>query len=72
MKRTSLLVIATALLIVFPTQSFAATKASVSKPKSAGRTGVATSNTILSGTNAPTSAIGINGDFYIDIKNANI
>lgn len=70
MKRTSLLVIATALLIIIPTQSFAATKASVSKPKSAGRTDVATSNTILSGTSAPTSAIGINGDFYIDTKNA--
>ena len=70
MKRTSLLVIATALLIIIPTQSFAATKASVSKPKSAGRTGVVTPNTILSGTSAPTSAIGINGDFYIDTKNA--
>jgi hypothetical protein len=72
MKRTSLIVIATTLLIVIPTQSTAATKESVSKPKSAGRTGSVTPNTILSGTTAPSSAIGINGDFYIDIKNANI
>jgi len=66
------MVIATTLLIVIPTQSTAATKESVSKPKSAGRTGSVTPNTILSGTTAPSSAIGINGDFYIDIKNANI
>lgn len=72
MKRTSLALITTALLIALPAQSFAATKASVSKPKSAGRTVVAIPNTILSGTTPPSSAIGINGDFYIDVKNANI
>jgi len=72
MKRSSLFVIATALLIVIPTHSVAATKASVSKPKSAGRTSGSTPNTILSGISAPNSAIGINGDFYIDTKNANI
>lgn len=69
MKRTFLLVTATALLVVIPAQSMAASKTSFSKPKSAGRTGIPTTNTILSGTNAPTSAIGINGDFYIDTKN---
>ena len=72
MKRTSLALITTALLIALPAQSFAATKASVSKPKSAGRTVAAIPNTILSGTTPPSSAIGINGDFYIDVKNANI
>ena len=72
MKRTSLALITTALLISLPAQSFAATKASVSKPKSAGRTVAAIPNTILSGTTPPSSAIGINGDFYIDVKNANI
>jgi Collagen triple helix repeat (20 copies) len=72
MKRTSLALITTALLIALPAQSFAATRTSVSKPKSAGRTVAAIPNTILSGTTPPSSAIGINGDFYIDVKNANI
>ena len=72
MKRTSLLVIATALLIVIPSQSFAATKATVSKLKTAGRTGATIPNTILSGISPPSSSVGINGDFYIDTKNANI
>ena len=72
MKRTSLALITATLLIALPAQSFAATKASVSKPKSAGRTVAAIPNTILSGTTPPSSAIGINGDFYIDVKNANI
>ncbi len=72
MKRTSLALITTALLIALPAQSFAATKTSVFKPKSAGRTVAAIPNTILSGTTPPSSAIGINGDFYIDVKNANI
>ena len=72
MKRTSLALITTALLIALPAQSFAATKTSVSKPKLAGRTVAAIPNTILSGTTPPSSAIGIDGDFYIDTKNANI
>ena len=72
MKRTSLALITTALLIALPAQSFAATKTSVTKPKSAGSTVAAIPNTILSGTTPPSSAIGINGDFYIDVKNANI
>jgi hypothetical protein len=50
---------------------FAATK-SVIKLKSAGRTANSIPNTILNGINAPTKSIGINGDFYIDTKNANI
>lgn len=50
---------------------FAATK-SVTKLKSAGRTANSIPNTILNGMNAPTKSIGINGDFYIDTKNANI
>ena len=72
MKRTSLVITSIALLITFPTQSYAATKTSVTKPKSAGRTVAAIPNTILSGTTPPSSAIGINGDFYIDVKNATI
>ena len=50
---------------------FAATK-SVTKFKSAGRTANSMPNTILTGTNAPSKSIGINGDFYIDTKNLNI
>jgi hypothetical protein len=71
-KRTSLALITTVLLVALPAQSFAASKTSMSKPKLAGRTVAAIPNTILSGTTPPSSAIGINGDFYIDVKNANI
>ena len=38
----------------------------------AGRSITSVPNTILSGLSAPTSFIGINGDFYIDMKNAAI
>ena len=39
---------------------------------SAGRTNQSIANTILNGKGAPTSNVGINGDFYIDISNFNI
>jgi hypothetical protein len=38
----------------------------------AGRTGSTVVNTILSGSGIPSKSIGINGDFYIDAKNANL
>jgi hypothetical protein len=38
----------------------------------AGRTGSTVVNTILSGVGVPSKNIGINGDFYIDTKNANL
>uniref|UniRef100_UPI0040491C39 hypothetical protein n=1 Tax=Candidatus Planktophila sp. TaxID=2175601 RepID=UPI0040491C39 len=38
----------------------------------AGRTGSTVVNTILSGVGIPSKNIGINGDFYIDTKNANL
>jgi len=44
----------------------------VTKPKVAGRTAASIPNTILSGFGAPSNAIGIDGDFYIDTKNLNI
>jgi hypothetical protein len=44
----------------------------VTKPKAAGRTAASIPNTILSGVGAPSKAIGIDGDFYIDTKNLNI
>jgi hypothetical protein len=53
-------------MIVSP--SFAASKAKVVKPQMAGRTAVTPSNTILNGTGAPKTSLGINGDFYIDTK----
>ena len=37
-----------------------------------GRTGSTVVNTILSGSGIPSKSIGINGDFYIDTKNANL
>jgi hypothetical protein len=38
----------------------------------AGRTGSTVVNTILSGVGIPSKSVGINGDFYIDTKNANL
>jgi hypothetical protein len=40
--------------------------------KAAGRTGTTVVNTILSGAGVPSKTTGINGDFYIDTKNANL
>ena len=40
--------------------------------KAAGRTGTKVVNTILSGVGIPSKTLGINGDFYIDTKNANL
>jgi hypothetical protein len=40
--------------------------------KAAGRTGTTEVNTILSGSGIPSKTVGINGDFYIDTKNANL
>ena len=44
----------------------------VTKPKAAGRTAASIPNTVLSGIGAPSNTVGIDGDFYIDIKNLNI
>lgn len=49
----------------------AASKTSITVKK-AGRATTQTPNTILSGSGVPAKSIGINGDFYIDIKNANL
>ena len=61
-------IISVALIASFPMVSADAT----TKPKAAGRTAASIPNTILSGVGAPSNAIGIDGDFYIDIKNLNI
>jgi len=51
--------------------AFPAQKTSVTLKK-AGRTTATAPNTILSGSGVPAKTIGIDGDFYIDIKNANL
>jgi len=69
-KGKSLLIkiISIALILFVPIASADA----VIKPKAAGRTAASIPNTILSGVTPPSNAIGIDGDFYIDIKNLNI
>ena len=52
--------------------TFAATKAKVVKAHMAGRIPLAPSNTILNGKGAPKASLGIDGDFYIDMKSMNI
>jgi hypothetical protein len=61
-------VITIALVLFVPIASADA----VTKPKAAGRTAASIPNTILSGVTPPSNVIGIDGDFYIDIKNLNI
>jgi hypothetical protein len=39
--------------------------------QAAGRTGNTVANTILSGTGVPSAKLGLNGDFYLDIKSMN-
>jgi hypothetical protein len=55
---------------------FAIAPAAIAAPnlsnKAAGRTGTTVVNTILSGAGVPSKTTGINGDFYIDTKNANL
>ena len=69
-KGKSLLIkiVSIALIALIPMASADA----VTKPKAAGRTAASIPNTILSGVGAPSNAIGIDGDFYIDTKNLNI
>jgi hypothetical protein len=57
-----LLVLAIATSLSIPS-SVAATK-----PKGAGRSSTAVINTVLNGKGAPSNALGINGDFYIDTR----
>jgi hypothetical protein len=69
-KGSSLLIkiISIALIACLPMASADA----ATKPKAAGRTAASIPNTILSGFGAPSNAVGIDGDFYIDTKNLNI
>jgi len=65
----SLVAIAIAFSLAISPSAIAAGKTST---KAAGRTGTTVVNTILSGAGIPTKTIGIDGDFYIDTKNANL
>ena len=51
--------------------SIAATKTQSITLHKAGRVAATIPNTILSGTTAPKSTVGLNGDFYIDFKAMN-
>jgi hypothetical protein len=65
----SLIAITIATTLAITPSAIAAPKTTV---KAAGRVVTTVVNTILSGTAIPTKAIGIDGDFYIDTKNANL
>ena len=72
MNRTnSAVAIALALTLLTSQGALGAGKTSFTLKK-AGRVTGTSPNTILSGSSAPTKAVGINGDFYIDFKNANL
>ena len=64
-----LLALSVVLVLVLAPTAIAAPNLSI---KAAGRTGTTIVNTILSGSGIPSKNIGINGDFYIDTKNANL
>ena len=61
-------VITTLLLTTLFSASAIPISQAANKPKSAGRTSNTIPNTILNGKGAPLSALGINGDFYIDTR----
>jgi hypothetical protein len=63
------LAITFAFLLAITPSANAAQKTSV---KAAGRSTTTVVNTILNGIGAPSKTIGIDGDFYIDTKNANL
>jgi hypothetical protein len=64
-----LIALSVALILVIAPAAIAAPNLS---NKAAGRTGATVVNTILSGVGVPSKTTGINGDFYIDTKNANL
>ena len=65
----SLIAITTAVTLAITPSAIAAPKTTL---KAAGRVTTTVVNTIRSGAGIPTKAIGIDGDFYIDTKNANL
>ena len=69
--KTTLIAFALITTLISSPQAFPAGKTSVIVKK-AGRSSTSIPNTILSGTVVPVKTVGIDGDFYIDIKNANL
>jgi hypothetical protein len=65
----SLIAITIATTLAITPSAIAAPKTTL---KAAGRVVTTVVNTILSGSAIPTKAVGIDGDFYIDTKNANL
>ncbi|CAB4842510.1 unannotated protein [freshwater metagenome] len=70
-RRTNAIALALVLSLLTSQGALAAGKTSVIIKK-AGRATTLTPNTILSGSGVPAKTLGIDGDFYIDIKNANL
>ena len=70
-RRRNAIALSLALSLLTSQGALAAGKTSVIIKK-AGRATTLTPNTILSGSGVPAKSIGIDGDFYIDIKNANL
>jgi len=68
-RRSSAIAIALALTLI-PSQGALAAGKTALIIKKAGRATTLTPNTILSGNGVPAKSVGIDGDFYIDIKNA--
>ena len=56
------------LVLAITTTFFIPSSIAATKPKAAGRSSTAVINTILNGKGAPSNALGINGDFYIDTR----
>ena len=70
-RRGNAIALSLALTLITSQSAFAAAKTSVIIKK-VGRAATVIPNTILSGSGVPVKSIGIDGDFYIDIKNANL
>ena len=70
MKHRPIAALLTLMLVsgIFTIDASAAGKASLIRPKAAGRTSSTILNTILNGVGSPNSSLGIDGDFYIDVK----
>jgi hypothetical protein len=68
-SKKPLIALSVALILVIAPNAIATPNLS---NKAAGRTGTTVVNTILSGVGVPSKTLGINGDFYIDTKNANL
>jgi len=69
--KIALVVVTLIATLISSPQAFSSNKTSV-VIKKAGRSATSIPNTILSGNGIPTKTNGIDGDFYIDIKNANL